>query len=96
MISTTRQHNPALLSCCYPLAAVLLLCSLPVTGRSQSPPSDSAASATISVNSALVALPVRVTDTKGNVVSGLTLQDFSVFEDGRPQKLTLFSKKTLP
>jgi len=37
-----------------------------------------------------------VTDAKGNVVSGLTLQDFSVFEDGRPQKLTLFQQEDAP
>jgi len=99
VIPTTRQYNLALLSCCYLLAAILLLCSSPVTGHSQSPqspPPGSAASAAISVNSALVALPVRVTDTKGNVVSGLTLQDFSVFEDGRPQKLTLFQQEDAP
>src|ERR1700721_2588750 len=99
VIPTTRQHNLALLSCCYQVAALLLLCSSPVTGHSQSPPSpppDSAASATISVNSALVALPVRVTDTKGHVVSGLTLKDFAVFEDGRPQKLTLFQQEDAP
>jgi VWFA-related protein len=62
----------------------------------QSPAPNSAASATISVNSELVALPVRVTDAKGNVVSGLALQDFSVFEDGRPQKLTLFQQEDAP
>jgi Ca-activated chloride channel family protein len=97
---TIRPHAPALLSCCCRvLAAFLLFCCLTATAYSQSqqaPPPDSFASATISVNSELVALPVRVTDVKGNVVSGLTLQDFSVFEDGRPQKLTLFQQEDAP
>jgi Ca-activated chloride channel homolog len=96
---TFRPHSPARLSCCYTFALFLLFCSLPVTGLSQStlsPPPSSAPSATISVNSELVALPVRVTDVKGDVVSGLTLQDFTVLEDGRPQKLTLFQQEDAP
>jgi Ca-activated chloride channel family protein len=96
---TTRRYNLALLSCWYTLAALLFFCSSTMAAfsqSSQSPPPNSAASATISVNSELVALPVRVTDAKGNVVSGLTLQDFSVFEDGRPQKLTLFQQEDAP
>jgi len=94
-----RPHSLALLPCCYPLAALLLFCSPMVTGLSQSQqpsPPNSASSATISVNSELVALPVRVTDSNGNVVSGLTLQDFRVLEDGRPQKLTLFQQEDAP
>src|SRR5271168_297691 len=96
---TVRPHSLALLPCRYSLVALLLLCSLPVAAFSQSPQSplpNSAASPTISVNSELVALPVRVTDTKGNVVSGLTIQDFTVLEDGRPQKLTLFQQEDAP
>jgi Ca-activated chloride channel family protein len=96
---TMRLQSLALLPFRYLLAALLLSFCLPVTGLSQSQqsaPPDSAASATISVNSELVALPVRVTDSNGNVVSGLTLQDFSVFEDGRPQKITLFQQEDAP
>jgi VWFA-related protein len=33
---------------------------------------------------------VVVTDRRGNPVSGLTRQDFEIFEDGRPQRLTNF------
>jgi Ca-activated chloride channel homolog len=96
---TIRPHCLVLLPCCYPLAALLLFCSPMVTGFPQSQQSTApnpAAPATISVNSELVALPVRVTDSKGNVVSGLTLQDFTVLEDGRPQKLTLFQQEDAP
>jgi Ca-activated chloride channel family protein len=96
---TIRPHSLALLPYCYPLAALLLFCSPMVTGfpqSQQSPAPNPSASATISVNSELVALPVRVTDSKGNVVLGLTLQDFTVLEDGRPQKLTLFQQEDAP
>ena len=82
---------------CYPLAICLLFSSAVALSQSQQslPPAPSAAS-TISVKSELVALPVRVTDSHGNVVPGLTQEAFSVFEDGRPQKLTLFQQEDSP
>jgi Ca-activated chloride channel family protein len=96
---TVRPHSLALLPCRHSLAPLLLFCSLPLTAFSQSPQlpaPNPLASPTISVNSELVALPVRVTDANGNVVSGLTQEDFSVFEDGRLQKLTLFQQEDAP
>jgi Ca-activated chloride channel family protein len=99
VIPTIRPHSFDLLPCRYPLAALLFFGGLTVTGLShsrQSPAPDAPPSATISVNTDLVALPVRVTDANGAVVPGLTVQDFSVFEDGRPQKLTLFQQEDAP
>lgn len=46
--------------------------------------------AVISVHTELVAVPVTVTDRRGRHVDGLTQQDFRVFEDGRPQPITVF------
>jgi Ca-activated chloride channel family protein len=95
----TRSYTFALTPQCFTFAALVLFYSLTATAFSQSQqstPPNQAASATISVNSDLVAIPVRVTDSNGNVVSGLTLQDFSVFEDGRLQKLTLFQQEDAP
>jgi Ca-activated chloride channel family protein len=95
VIPTIRPHNFTLLPWCYPLAIFLLFSS--ATGLSQSQQSPPLpASSTISVKSELVALPVRVTDTHGNVVPGLTQEAFSVFEDSRPQKLTLFQQEDAP
>jgi VWFA-related protein len=37
-----------------------------------------------------------VTDEQGNFVSGLTRNDFEVFEDGKPQKVEMFSYVELP
>jgi Ca-activated chloride channel family protein len=94
---TRRPPNFAPLAWCYPLAVLLLFSSVVSLSQSQQLPApSSAASSTISVKSELVALPVRVTDGNGNVVSGLNLQDFTVFEDGRPQKLTLFQQEDAP
>lgn len=44
----------------------------------------------------LVVVPVSVTDRKGNFVSGLTAQNFRIYEDGRLQKVTLFEAEDLP
>ena len=37
-----------------------------------------------------------VTDDRGNIVKGLTRDDFEVFEDGKPQKVELFSQVEVP
>ena len=37
-----------------------------------------------------------VTDENGNFVTGLTREDFEVFEDGKPQKVEMFSYVELP
>jgi VWFA-related protein len=43
------------------------------------------------VNVNQVVVPVRVTDEAGHLVSGLLSTDFSVYEDGKKQKLNFFS-----
>jgi len=37
-----------------------------------------------------------VTDPQGNLVKGLTQEDFDVYEDGKPQKISLFSQVVIP
>jgi Ca-activated chloride channel family protein len=46
---------------------------------------------TLKVSVNLVTVGVRVTDTKGRNVRGLKAENFSVFDDGIPQKLEVFS-----
>jgi len=43
------------------------------------------------LNTQLVSVDVIVRDDKGNVVRGLTEQDFEITEDGRPQEIRSFS-----
>jgi VWFA-related protein len=43
-----------------------------------------------------VEVDARVVDAKGQFVPGLTQADFEVFEDGRPQQVTVFSLVNLP
>ncbi len=51
---------------------------------------------TIRTTSRLVLLDVSVKDPKGGFVSGLTKENFHVFEDGKPQEITQFANADIP
>jgi VWFA-related protein len=51
---------------------------------------------TINVQSSLVRLEVVVTDQDGNVLSGLTKENFRVLEDNAPQQVTNFTPSEAP
>lgn len=55
------------------------------------PPDSPRSEAVFTVTSALVQIDAVVTDSKGRHVADLAPEDFQVFEDGKPQKLTHFS-----
>jgi Ca-activated chloride channel family protein len=96
---TIRSQRLGLLRSCFLLAGILLFCSLADYPQPlQSPPTlpGAARQSTISVKAELVALPVRVTDGNGSFVSGLSLQNFRVYEDRRLQKVTLFQQGDIP
>ncbi len=78
------------------LAVLLLLCGIRFAYTGQPHQSTAAAQGTISVETSLVVLPVRVTGADGNFVSGLTQEQFRVYEDGRPQPITLFQQEDTP
>ena len=59
--------------------------------QTQAPPS-----VTFQVEVNYVDVDAIVTDEQGNFVSGLTREDFEVFEDGKPQKVEMFSYVELP
>jgi VWFA-related protein len=48
------------------------------------------------VHTNFVLLPVIVKDNSGRLVSGLNWQDFTVYDDGTPQKLSFFTSDSLP
>jgi VWFA-related protein len=75
------------------LAAAVLLLALQagLTARAQAPPS-----VTFQVEVNYVDVDAIVTDQNGNFVSGLTQDDFEVFEDGTPQKIEMFSYVEVP
>jgi Ca-activated chloride channel homolog len=79
------------------LAAVLLFwCAAAYASTPRTQQSTSASQGTISVETALVVLPVRVTGADGDFVSGLTQEHFRVYEDGRPQSITFFRQEDTP
>jgi VWFA-related protein len=51
---------------------------------------------TLQVKVSLVSIGVRVTDSKGRSVSGLKAGDFSIFDEGVPQKIEFFSSEEQP
>jgi VWFA-related protein len=55
---------------------------------------QSAPQTTISVNARLVTLPVVVRDKKGKIIPGLTKDDFTLTEDGRPETIRYFTLDT--
>jgi VWFA-related protein len=47
-------------------------------------------------NVTFVSVPVTVKNTEGTMVDGLLAKDFSIYEDGVPQKLTFFTSDPFP
>lgn len=68
---------------------LLLLLLAPTLLRAQT---DTAASIRVNVN--LVNVFVNVTDSNGEPVAGLTKANFSLSEDGHPQKLAVFEQQS--
>jgi len=79
---------PALLIVFLASAALRLTQAFPAVWISQE------AKITISTN--LVVLPVSVTDSKGEFVSGLKVENFLILENGRPQRIILFADEDIP
>jgi VWFA-related protein len=75
----------------YPGLVVTLLLLCIVTPGAQQPPSI-----TFQVEVNYVDVDVVVTDAEGHPVGGLTRDDFDVLEDGKPQKVEMFSYVELP
>lgn len=78
------------------LLGVLALCLLAGRGQATSPQKTARGLYRLTVTSALVVLPVTVTDRRGQFVSGLRQSDFQVYEDGHRQKVTVFEEGDAP
>jgi VWFA-related protein len=50
----------------------------------------------VRVETQLVSVPAVVTDRNGHPITGLHLENFTVFEDGKPQRLTNFATTETP
>src|SRR5271166_416984 len=71
---------------------LLWLAAFPFLGGPGAAQNDSS----IHVNVVLVQLNVAVTDSKGNYVSGLRPEDFSIVEDNIPEKIATFEEGNAP
>ncbi len=79
-------------------ASIFAVLALAAAG--QQPPvknqsADAGQPAKFTANSNLVIVDVVVRDKSGNVIDGLKPEDFSVFEDGKPQKISVFEFQKL-
>ena len=92
-------HKLRRLEICGCLAIFLFVHVLPAAGLLSYPQSEPVLPSVmprISVKTELVVLPVRVIDGGGAFVSGLSLDNFRIFEDGRPQQISLFRREDTP
>ena len=88
------------------LASVALGCLLAVAGvvqaqpdprqkpAPQTQPADPQDQGPVRVNIRRVRLPITVLDKKGQFVSGLTINDFQILEDKKPQQIETFSDES--
>ena len=75
------------------LASALSFLTSPVHGRSRA---GNGEPQTFRADVGLVLLDVSVTHKNGSFVSGLAKESFTVLEDGRPQRITVFDNNDLP
>jgi Ca-activated chloride channel homolog len=74
-------------------ALIVFLIPLNINLFAQTAPDDDEV---IKVDVALVNIPVIVSDKAGRYVPGLTLENFSLFDDGKPQKIEYLSTHETP
>lgn len=80
------------------ITGVMLLfgAALAATGSQQTSGDEPTPGFTLRTTSRLVLLDVSVKDSKGGFVSGLTQDQFKVYEDGKPQVISQFSNADVP
>jgi VWFA-related protein len=78
------------------LAPIITVATMHAQTIGQNKQSGAEDTYTLSVRSQLVVESVTVKDKQGNSVNGLTAQDFTLTEDGVPQKIRFCEHETLP
>lgn len=78
------------------LSGVLLLLGAFGATGSQQKSGDESSNYTLRTTSRLVLLDVSVKDSKGGFVSGLTQDQFKIFEDGKQQVISQFANADVP
>jgi Ca-activated chloride channel homolog len=94
-----RSNRRNSFRCIYLPAVLLFFSSVSAYSQSpagQSPPPGPAGQSAIFAKTELVVLPVSVTDASGHFVSGLSLPNFRVYENGRLQEVAVFQQGDTP
>ena len=73
--------------------SILFLYIVPLLG--QSPPLAPSEPPVLRTDVGLVLAPVSITDKKGNFIDGLTVDDFQLTDNGRPQQIRLDTSDTV-
>jgi len=76
--------------------AILLLLSVAGANSQRSTRGAEGSPETLRVNVNLVTIGVRVSDRRNREASGLKQEEFSIFEDGKPQTLAIFASEQQP
>lgn len=78
--------------------AVVLVAAITLNGQivGQNKAGDAEEAPTFSTSTQLVIENVTVADARGNPISGLTANDFTITENGVPQRIRLFDYQNLP
>jgi len=82
--------------CFGPCLCVFIGLLAPASFFAKPPAQDSAQPYVISKDVNLVVVPVLVSDKSGRFVSGLEASNFKVYENGRPQQITVFRNEDVP
>lgn len=94
--SSPRKHRIGIRAILAPLFASLGFLGFSLFLAAGHLPTGLNAQTKIAVSANLVLLPVKVSDAHGAFVPGLKQEDFQIFEDGQPQKLTVFEARDTP
>src|SRR5215471_9140150 len=73
----------------------LALAALTAAGQQTPPPQPVGSRATFSSTTSLVVVDVTVRDKSGKLIEGLSEKDFTLLEDGKPQKISVFEFEKL-
>jgi len=76
------------------LCASVVISTLSAYGQQQ-PQVATSGSATFRTGTTLIPVDVTVKDKSGKVIEGLKASDFTVFEDGKPQRISIFEFQKL-
>ena len=102
-MSVSRRFTIAMISCfCLSGLSLAAQTAATTSGEANGTQTTSSGSATakdadayvLHMNVKLVSVFTNVTDATGAIVGGLTKDDFSVTEDGRPQRIAVFERQS--